>query len=193
MTPHDAETQTTPETVTTLQAKIEAARRETRDEREHATRAFLSYSRRDTPFVLRLMDALEQRGIDVWLDQSDIPKSAVWRDEIAAGIESCDAFIVVVSPDSVASSPCKAELDHAVMVQKRILPVVCAEVHPSATPPEIERRNWIFMRPEDDQSQGLDELVRALTTDLDWVRMHTYLLERAIEWEKTARLVRMAP
>src|SRR5205085_11432532 len=48
----------------------------------------------------------------------------------------------------------------------------------------IEQLTWLFLPERDDFVAGFRSLVQAVTTDLDWVRMHTYLLQRAVEWQK---------
>src|SRR4051812_15648085 len=76
--------------------------------------AFVSYARRDEPFVRSvLVDALVGRGKEVWLDVKDIPPAADWRDRIRAGIEAARAFVFVISPDSAVSKPCLEELRQA--------------------------------------------------------------------------------
>ena len=45
----------------------------------------------------------------------------------------------------------------------------------------------MLFRPEDDEAQAIDTLVTALDTDLDWVKAHTRLLVRAIEWDAGGR------
>ena len=47
--------------------------------------------------------------------------------------------------------------------------------------------NWIFCRDSDDFEEATDTLIRALDTDLKWVRAHTRLLTRAIEWDANGR------
>src|SRR5436305_4594969 len=88
---------------------------------------FVSYSRRDTDFARDLDAFLTEHGKDVWVDWEDIPPSAVWRADIAAGIEGADSVVFVVSPDSLASENCARELEHARTCGKRIVPVVCRE------------------------------------------------------------------
>ena len=43
--------------------------------------------------------------------------------------------------------------------------------------------NWLLFREEDDFAAGFQTFLTALDTDLDWVRAHTRILTRAIEWE----------
>ena len=65
---------------------------------------------------------------------------------------------------------------------KRIVPVVVRDVTATAVPPELAKRNWLFLRDEDDFEAGVDTLVTTLDTDLDRVRSHSKLLVRAREW-----------
>ena len=65
---------------------------------------FLSYSRRDTDFVKRLADALKERGKDVWVDVNGIRDAEVFPVALRRAIEGSDAFVFVISPDSVASA-----------------------------------------------------------------------------------------
>ena len=87
---------------------------------------FISYARGDSrDFVARLSAALEERGQDTWVDLEDIPPASSWNEDLRAGIAASDSFCFVISPASVGSPHCRAELDHAVALGKRILPVIC--------------------------------------------------------------------
>jgi len=66
----------------------------------HAS-VFISYSRRDKDFVRRLADALTKRKRETWVDLENIAPIAEWLAEVYSGIEGTDAFIFVISPDSV--------------------------------------------------------------------------------------------
>ncbi len=149
--------------------------------------AFISYSRSDRTFVARLHDALAAHGRDTWVDWESIPLTAEWMAEIEAGIDAADAFVFVVSPDSVASEVCGRELAHAVHRQKRLIPIVCREVAPAAVPPSLAALNWVFCRQSDDFDQAIERLIAAMDLDLARVRLHTRLLVRSVEWERTRR------
>ena len=150
---------------------------------------FISYSRRDRTVVERLTAALAARGRSAWVDFADIPPTAEWMAEIKGAIDAADTVVVVLSPDSVASPVCTEELEAAVDANKRIVPVVVRDVPATDVPPELAKRNWLFLREDDDFEAGVDTLVTTLETDLDRVRAHSKLLVRAREWSARARSV----
>ncbi len=146
---------------------------------------FISYSRRDRQFVQRLGAALEARGKDVWVDWEDIPASSQWRREIEDGIDATDAFLFVISPDSVGSHECGQELDHALRRRKRIVPIVHREVDPAEVRSEAAAINWVYLRDQDPFDEGVEALVRAIDTDLEHAKAHTQLAAEAINWERS--------
>ncbi len=145
---------------------------------------FVSYSRKDIDFVRTLVGALAERGKEVWVDWEGIPPTVEFMEEIHGAVEAADAFLFVLSPDSATSRVCNEELDGAVALNKRILPVVRRDVPEADVPEEVAGLNWIFCRETDDLGQQVDVLLEALDTDYDWVRAHTRLLVRAREWDR---------
>src|SRR5215510_7173117 len=109
---------------------------------------FVSYSRKDSVASRKIIQALKDLGQDVWVDWEDIPPAADWLEQIFRGIESVDAFIFMVSPDSIKSEVCTQELRHAAKNNKRIIPVVLRQADPQDTNEIIRKLNWIFMRDE---------------------------------------------
>src|SRR5436190_291447 len=148
---------------------------------------FISYSRRDGPFVRALAAGLEARGKDVWADWDDVEPSAVWWQRIERGIVAATAFAVVISPDQLASETCARELAEAVAGNKRIVPVLHRPPDGIPVPPPIADLNWIFARDQEDLERALDGIVEALDTDLEWRDRHARLLVRAREWEAAER------
>jgi WD40 repeat protein len=147
------------------------------------TSVFISYSRRDKGFVQRLHDALSDRDYQVWVDWEDIPPSSEWVEEIRAGVRTADGFIYVISPESVASEQCEAELNRAVEQRKRILPILHREPDGKPVPEAAASLNWVYLRDTDDFDAGLAQLVAAIETDLDHVRTHTRIGVEAARWE----------
>jgi WD40 repeat protein len=144
---------------------------------------FISYSRSDKEFVARLHDALVERQYEVWIDWEDIPPSAEWFEEIRAGVDRADAFVYVISPESVDSKVCAQELGHAVAEHKRIIPVVRRDPDAAKVPAEAAALNWIFVRDQDDFDAGVEQLVSAVEQDLEHVHTHTRLGVAANRWE----------
>lgn len=149
---------------------------------------FISYSRRDKEFVRQLFAALEAEGRDAWVDWEDIPITADWWQEIERGIEGANTFIFVLSPDSIASTVCNKEIVYAVQHNKRLVPIVRREgFNSSQVNPELNKRNWLFFREIDGFDAAFQTLLKTLDTDLEYVRTHTRLLIRAIEWDRRGR------
>jgi formylglycine-generating enzyme required for sulfatase activity len=90
---------------------------------------FISYSRRNLEFVQQLVDALKKSGKDPWFDQLKEPLSGIaagvpWWKEIQFGIENVDNFLFVVSPNSISSPYCHAEINYARERGKRLVSVL---------------------------------------------------------------------
>jgi WD40 repeat protein len=151
------------------------------------TDVFLSYCRRNKDFVLRLHQRLVQDGKTLWVDWEDIPPNADWRQEIAEGIQKANTVVFVLSPEWLASYECNVELEQAVALNKRLLPIVCQDVQYKEVAPSLAALNWIFFRENDDFESAYQALMTALDTDLGHVKYHTKLLARSIEWDKRER------
>jgi WD40 repeat protein len=149
------------------------------------TDVFISYSRKDKTFVQALHKAIEAKGRDAWVDWEGIPLTADWWAEIQEGIETADSFVFIISPDSVASKVCAQEIDHATMHKKRIVPVVYRDA--PDVPKSLAHLNWVFCRESDDFDNAFNLLMATMDTDLEWVKAHTRLIQRAVEWDKKKR------
>src|SRR5215472_3584661 len=96
--------------------------------------AFISYAREDSDFVVgRLLEALREREQQVWLDL-DITGGAKWRERVLRAIEACKALIFVISPASVASAACGQELDNAIALNKKVIPIVYQDSYGRSLP-----------------------------------------------------------
>jgi TIR domain len=145
---------------------------------------FISYSRRDSGFVRRLARELEARGKQAWIDTEGIRDAEVFPAALRRAIESSDAFVFVISPDSVRSPFCQQEVERAVELNKRVVPLALREVSDEEIPEEIRVRNWIPATDDGDLDTSVERLVNALETDLEWEREHTRLTVKALEWEQ---------
>jgi WD40 repeat protein len=102
--------------------------------------------------------------------------------EVFAAVESADNFVFVLSSSSLASEVCAQEVEHAVKCRKRLVPLVWGQVDEAQVPAELRRLNWIICAKDDDFPRASTSLLEALTINLEWVREHTRLLVRAVDW-----------
>ena len=148
---------------------------------------FVSYSRRDGDFVARLTAALDARGKQVWVDTAGIEDTELFPPAIRAAIASSEAFLFVITPESVSSDYCEQEVDYATSLGKRIIPVLRQAVPDAAVPPEIRDRNWIPFTADEDFESSADRVVRAIDTDLEHRKQHTRWLVKAADWDHAGR------
>jgi WD40 repeat protein len=150
-------------------------------------RAFISYSRRDREFITRLLPALRRLDHEVWVDTDDIRPSAEWMEDIRRAIRESDCFLFILSAPSITSRVCLQELECATSHAKKVIPVLIEPVDAALVPSALAKLNWLAI----DNSDGFDDRVASLSdainTDLEWVGIHTRLVQRSHEWNERGR------
>jgi WD40 repeat protein len=146
---------------------------------------FISYSRKDIAFARLLHQALKDYQLETWIDWQDIPPSADWLAEVYEAIEGSDAFIFIISETSIDSEICGLEIAHAAKHNKRLIPIVIGDIDAGHVPKELAVLNWIFFEETEDAfSKAVNDLITAITVDQAWVKAHTRLENRALEWQR---------
>lgn len=148
------------------------------------TKVLISYSRKDSALARKLIGEFKSFDLEVWVDWEDIPPAVGWLEQIEQGIEESDAFIFLISPDSIISEVCKVEIEHARKNHKRIVPILIRDVETKQVVPTIRDLNWIFLREQDDFKEGLEKVKIAIELNLEWVEEHRRLQVRALEWDR---------
>src|SRR5688572_27508634 len=87
-------------------------------------RAFICYAREDGDFALSLAAELRNCGVPVWIDRWSIEPGANWDAAIDHAIRACTSFVIVLSPDAVASAEVRGELRRALNETKFIVPLL---------------------------------------------------------------------
>lgn len=150
--------------------------------------AFISYAHEDTEIVQRLARELLARGREVWVDVEGIEPADRWRGSVREATERADAFVFILSRASLASRACLEELDHAELLNKRLIAICVEEAVADLDKPEVlDELSWIMITGADAFEEGVNRLERALDTDLELVRTHTRILVRARAWELANR------
>jgi hypothetical protein len=155
-------------------------------------KVFVSYSREDLEFADQLVAGLILWGFEPLIDRTGISGGEAWQERLGNLIREADTVAFVLSRASAASPICGWEVEEAVRLSKRILPVVCGSLEGTSPPAQLQDLNYIYFyrEPETPGSGfgvGLSRLVAALNTDVGWIREHTRLLVRASEWAAGGR------
>jgi len=137
---------------------------------------FISYSRRDIEMVDQIASAMGKAGLEFWIDREDIKAGNSWRVQIVEAIDTCDAFVLMLSSSSTASDNVRKEIDLAQDSGRKIFAVM---LEPVKLPAEI-RYQLAGLQFIDVLMLGFDEAVRQL---LDTVREHISTLKAASEQE----------
>jgi hypothetical protein len=84
---------------------------------------FLSYSHDDRAYVDQLANRLNDADVKAWFDH-ELDPGDLFRKKIEQAIDSCVAFVVVLTPASVASTWVQTELSRAVRKFKPLFPLL---------------------------------------------------------------------
>ena len=125
---------------------------------------FVSYARQDRELVGGLKVDLERLGREVWIDEK-LRGGQEWWDEILAAIRSCDLFVWTVSPASVKSTACKAELTYASDLGRPVLPIMIKPVAIGLTPQRVANAQIV-----DYTTRGADQAIK-LAGDLQAIQL----------------------
>ena len=121
--------------------------------------AFISYSREDSEFVLRLAKDLKAAGGQVWLDQLDIHPGHPWDVAVEGALNCAPQILLVLSPASAKSENVRDEISFALDAGKIIIPILFKDC---IVPLRLQRIQRIDFRT--DYAFGLADLLAQLQT-----------------------------
>jgi hypothetical protein len=119
---------------------------------------FLSYSRADEEFAVRLANDLQRLGVAMWVDRFNIRPSEHWDRAIERAIRACQKMVVILSPRSVASENVADEISLAIDAGKSVIPLM---IEPCSLPLRLTRRHLI------DVAAGYDAALRQCFAEID--------------------------
>lgn len=96
-------------------------------------KVFVSHSAQDRAFVeSEIVHLLQRNGIETWYSRDDIQTASIWEKDIRQGLDSCDWFLIVLSPRSAVSEWVKAELHWAMENRSNcIVPILMERCNPT--------------------------------------------------------------
>ena len=85
---------------------------------------FISYSKRDTVYAEKLINALRREGFNPWVDMEGLGAGTHWQTRLQKQIYTCDAYILVMSRNAFNSKWVPDELVTAKTKGKPIFPLL---------------------------------------------------------------------
>jgi hypothetical protein len=90
-----------------------------------------------------LLEALENSGLQTWVDYQSLIPGRPWLEQILGGINAADTVLLVVSKASMASKNVELEYQHALEQKKRVL-LLIFEAMP--LPLALQKCEWLDFR-----------------------------------------------
>jgi formylglycine-generating enzyme required for sulfatase activity len=128
---------------------------------EKQRKTFLSYSRANKDFAVKLARELKSEGFAVWLDQLDIPPGARWDAEVEKALTESEVFMVIMTQASTQSDNVLDEIGYAIDNGKRFLPVLLEKCN---VPLRLRRFQYVDFTDKsfDEGVESAKELLRTL-------------------------------
>jgi len=146
-------------------------------------KAFVSYSRADTDFVLRLCQDLRAAGASIWLDKLDIHPGEEWDQAIERGLSERGLMLVVLSPKSVTSQNVLDEIGYALSRKKPLIPVLYRDCE---VPYRLSRIQYIDFR------TAYDERLRDLLLAIGDAKENPKTIPAPVAHDRSRRLYLLA-
>jgi len=151
------------------------------------TQVFISYSERDRETMEKIRNSLRRESLTVWTNTTDVQTGEDFQSAIDRGIEQTDNLVYLVSPDSVQSEFVRKELEYAVSLHKRIIPVLVRETPPESIPEALQGVQYIDLTDNvEEEDYVLDEsqLLKILHQDEVYYNEHKVFLTQALKWQR---------
>jgi len=126
--------------------------------------ALLSYGPTDADWAIKLKAALEERGLNIWLDRDQIRPGDIA--DLETGLERCKSYVLIVSPDAIRSQWVSDEYHRAVTLAKqkdRPLQVVPVILGKAELPGFLSTRNWVEFLDDTTFDANLERLIWGIT------------------------------
>ncbi|WP_407116188.1 TIR domain-containing protein [Bradyrhizobium sp. LMG 9283] len=109
-------------------------------------RLFISHSSRNNDKAIEVRDWLAKNGWDdVFLDldpQRGIVAGQRWKDALQRAAQRCEMVLALISAEWLASPWCKAEIDAARLMGKKVI-VALIGIDKAQVPPDLNDEQWI--------------------------------------------------
>src|SRR5215468_2447509 len=126
-------------------------------------RLFISHSSRNNDKAIEVRDWLAKNGWDdVFLDldpERGIVAGQRWKDALQKAAQRCEMVLALISAEWLASPWCKAEIDAARLMGKKII-VALIGIDKAQVPPDLNDEQWIDLTDDPNAYTRLKEGLR---------------------------------
>lgn len=119
---------------------------------------FISHSTEDRQVASEICQVLHSEFINTWISFQDIPVGSEWDRAAEKALEKAAAVIVVLSKSSAKSSYVRAEVERALQLKKKVVPIKIEEVDIPMRWQIIQYFDWTAT----DRDRQIDRLIGAL-------------------------------
>ena len=151
------------------------------------TQVMLSYANEDRATMEKIRASLRREGITVWTNTTDIQTGEEFWNSIQEGIEKADNLVYLLSPNAVKSINAQRELDIAVSLNKRIIPLLVQKTDNLELPSALQGLQYIDLTDnlkEADYQLDESQLLKILYEDAAYYNEHKILLTKALKWQQ---------
>ncbi len=149
------------------------------------TKIFISKSSDNDSLAFSFCNALEREWFECWIAPRDIPPGVDWPDEIMRGIEQCDAFLAIMTPESNVSAQCANELVNASNMGKKLLGVKIGDYEMSSTNKYYLSGVQLMMLPENFTQEEFNRVIQEISTLLKTTRNKKILIKHNLPVKPT--------
>ena len=107
-------------------------------------KVFISYSSKDEALATKIVESLEEAGLDAWYKKREILPGDNWAEKIASGLKESNAMVVLVTNDALESDAVVDNISYALnepVFSKRLIPVIVGD-----SDDFLDKMPWIFKR-----------------------------------------------
>lgn len=125
---------------------------------------FLSHTSHDKPWAIRLKDALQSRGLKVWLDRDEIRPGNLFIGDLENGLANSRAVALIVSPEALASNWVIEEYHRALnLTHEKNLQLIPIILRKAELPGFLANRSWVDFSDELTFNDNLGKLIWGIT------------------------------
>jgi archaellum component FlaF (FlaF/FlaG flagellin family) len=159
------------------------------------TDVFVCYDAANKDIREKVQKSLSKAGITTWIHYKDIAKSENYDEAINRGIEQADNLLFFISNDSMQSEYCIKELRYALLLNKRVIPLLIEPLNAESQAvykgikklQQIQYIDFTNNFKEEYYQNDIRDLLKEIQRDRRYHEQHKVFLVQALKWENQGK------